>query len=64
MNDKVAARHLCRRATVYVRQSSVHQVTAIASDVEIIDEDLGRSATSTFTRMERHKTRSEAASSL
>jgi hypothetical protein len=68
MNDKVAARHLCRRAMVYVRQSSVHQVVHNPesrrlqyemkqrleslgwSEVEIVDEDLGRSATSTLGR--------------
>jgi hypothetical protein len=26
MTEKVAARHLCRKAMVYVRQPSVHQV--------------------------------------
>ena len=68
MSDKIAQRHLARRALVYVRQSSQQQVLhntesrrlqyemkqrIIAlgwSDVEVIDDDLGRSATSTTAR--------------
>src|SRR3712207_5339921 len=60
--DKVRPHHLARRAIVYVRQSSAHQVlhnpesralqyamrdrlAALGwSEVEVVDEDLGRSA--------------------
>src|SRR5438445_37194 len=60
--DKICTRHLARKAVLYVRQSSTHQVLhnregrALQyamrerllrlgwSEVEVIDEDLGRSA--------------------
>jgi DNA invertase Pin-like site-specific DNA recombinase len=60
--DKIQPHHLARRAVVYVRQSSAHQVlhnpesralqyamrdrlAALGwSDIEVVDEDLGRSA--------------------
>ena len=60
--DKIGAHHLARKAILYVRQSSPHQVlhnresrtlqyamrdrlTALGfSDIETIDDDLGRSA--------------------
>lgn len=60
--DKIGAHHLARKAILYVRQSSLHQVlhnresrtlqyamrdrlTALGfSDIETIDDDLGRSA--------------------
>ena len=60
--DKICARHLARKAVLYVRQSSPHQVQhnresgALQyamrerlvrlgwSEVEIVDDDLGRSA--------------------
>ncbi|MBV8615772.1 MAG: recombinase family protein [Acetobacteraceae bacterium] len=60
--DKICARHLARKAVLYVRQSSAHQVLRNRegqalqyamrerliqlgwSEVEVIDEDLGRSA--------------------
>ena len=62
MSDKIRQHHLDRRAILYVRQSSSHQVlhnresralqyamrerlTALGwSEIEIIDDDLGRSA--------------------
>ncbi len=62
MTDKIGVHHLARKAILYVRQSSPHQVlhnresrtlqyamrdrlTALGfSDVETIDDDLGRSA--------------------
>ena len=68
MTEKVGTRHLCRKAIVYVRQSSAHQVQHNLesqrlqyamkqpvhslgwSEVEVIDDDLGRSATSTVDR--------------
>src|SRR3954471_24726875 len=60
--DKIKTHHLARRAIVYVRQSSAHQVlhnpesralqyamrdrlAALGwSEIEVVDEDLGRSA--------------------
>lgn len=60
--DKIQPHHLARRAIVYVRQSSAHQVlrnpesralqygmrdrlAALGwSEIEVVDEDLGRSA--------------------
>jgi len=62
ISDKIRAHHLERKALLYVRQSSAHQVlhnressalqyamrdrlTALGwSEIEVIDEDLGRSA--------------------
>jgi DNA invertase Pin-like site-specific DNA recombinase len=62
ISDKVLAYHLERKAVLYVRQSSAHQVlhnresralqyamrdrlTALGwSEIEVIDDDLGRSA--------------------
>jgi DNA invertase Pin-like site-specific DNA recombinase len=62
ISDKVCPHHLERKALLYVRQSSAHQVlhnressalqyamrdrlTALGwSEIEVIDEDLGRSA--------------------
>ncbi len=62
MSDKILAHHLARKAVLYVRQSSLHQVLHNQesqrlqyamrqrlellgwSEIEIIDEDLGRSA--------------------
>ena len=62
INDKVRPHHLERKALLYVRQSSAHQVlhnressalqyamrdrlTALGwSEIEVIDDDLGRSA--------------------
>ena len=62
ISDKVRAHHLARKAVLYVRQSSAHQVlhnressalqhamrdrlAALGrSEVEVIDDDLGRSA--------------------
>jgi DNA invertase Pin-like site-specific DNA recombinase len=62
MSDKILAQHLARKAVLYVRQSSAHQVLHNQesqrlqyamrqrlellgwSEIEIIDEDLGRSA--------------------
>src|SRR5215208_7295511 len=62
ISDKVRPHHLERKALLYVRQSSAHQVlhnressalqyamrdrlTALGwSDIEVIDDDLGRSA--------------------
>jgi DNA invertase Pin-like site-specific DNA recombinase len=67
-SDKIRPQHLDRRAILYVRQSSSHQVvhnresralqyamrdrlTALGwSDIEIIDDDLGRSAAGSVTR--------------
>ena len=63
MTNKIAPRHISRKAIVYVRQSSQHQVLRNTEsrrlqyemkqrvlalgwiDVEVIDDDLGRSAT-------------------
>src|SRR3974377_322272 len=62
ISDKLCAHHLERKALLYVRQSSAHQVlhnressvlqyamrdrlTALGwSEIEVIDDDLGRSA--------------------
>src|SRR5437660_5718237 len=62
ISDKVHPHHLARKALLYVRQSSAHQVlhnressvlqyamrdrlTALGwSEIEVIDDDLGRSA--------------------
>src|SRR5215467_8090563 len=62
ISDKVRPHHLARKALLYVRQSSAHQVlhnressalqyamrerlTALGwSEIEVIDDDLGRSA--------------------
>jgi DNA invertase Pin-like site-specific DNA recombinase len=68
MSDKIRPHHLERKALLYVRQSSAHQVlhnressalqyamwdrlTALGwSDIEIIDDDLGRSPAGSVTR--------------
>lgn len=68
MSDKIKALHLERKAILYVRQSSLHQVLhhqesqklqyAMQArlrqlgwrEIDVIDEDLGRSATGTVTR--------------
>jgi DNA invertase Pin-like site-specific DNA recombinase len=68
MSDKIRQHHLDRRAILYVRQSSTHQVlhnresralqyamrerlAALGwSEIEIIDDDLGRSAAGSVTR--------------
>jgi hypothetical protein len=68
MSDKIQPHHLERKAVLYVRQSSPHQVAhnresralqyamkdrlrALGwSDVEIVDEDLGRSAAGMVAR--------------
>lgn len=68
MSDKVKARHLARKAILYIRQSSAYQVLhnqesrrlqyAMAdrirelgwTDVEVIDDDLGQSASGTVVR--------------
>jgi DNA invertase Pin-like site-specific DNA recombinase len=68
MSDKIRPHHLDRRAILYVRQSSSHQVlhnresralqyamrerlTALGwSEIEIIDDDLGRSAAGSVMR--------------
>ena len=68
MNEKIKAHHLQRKAILYVRQSSVYQVTHNQEsrqlqyamqerlgqlgwcEVEVIDEDLGRSAAGTVQR--------------
>lgn len=68
MSDKVKARHLARKAILYIRQSSAYQVLhnqesrrlqyAMAdrirelgwTDVEVIDDDLGQSASGTVSR--------------
>ena len=68
MNDKIKAHHLQRKAMLYVRQSSVYQVTHNQesrqlqyamqrrlrelgwNEIEVIDEDLGRSAAGTVQR--------------
>ena len=62
MSDKILTQHLARKAVLYVRQSSAHQVLHNQesqrlqyamrkrlellgwAEIEIIDEDLGRSA--------------------
>ena len=81
ITDKVRSHHLERKALLYVRQSSPHQVlhnressalqyamqdrlTALGwSEIEVIDEDLGRSAAggvqrAGFERMVAEYTRS------
>lgn len=68
MSDKIKALHLERKAILYVRQSSIHQVLhhqesqklqyAMQArlrqlgwrEIDVVDEDLGRSATGTVTR--------------
>ena len=68
MSDKIRQHHLDRRAILYVRQSSNHQVlhnresralqyamrerlTALGwSEIEVVDDDLGRSAAGGVTR--------------
>jgi len=68
MNDKITPAHLQRKAMLYVRQSSAHQVRYNQesrrlqyamkgrleqlgwSEVELIDEDLGRSAAGQVAR--------------
>jgi DNA invertase Pin-like site-specific DNA recombinase len=68
MSDKIRPHHLGRKAILYVRQSSSHQVlhnresralqyamrdrltTLGWSEIEIIDDDLGRSAAGSVTR--------------
>ena len=68
MSDKIGPQHLSRKAVLYVRQSSVFQVThnqesgklqyAMQArlrelgfgEIEVIDEDLGRSAAGTVAR--------------
>jgi DNA invertase Pin-like site-specific DNA recombinase len=68
MNDKISDLHLTRKAILYVRQSSAHQVTHNAEsrrmqyamkerlqelgwkEIEVIDEDQGRSAAGTTER--------------
>jgi DNA invertase Pin-like site-specific DNA recombinase len=68
MNDKITPAHLLRKAMLYIRQSSVHQMRYNQesrllqyamkerleqlgwSEVEMIDEDLGRSAAGQVAR--------------
>jgi DNA invertase Pin-like site-specific DNA recombinase len=68
ITDRLRPRHLERKALLYVRQSSAHQVlhnressalqyamrdrlTALGwSEIEVIDEDLGRSAAGSVQR--------------
>src|SRR6266403_5934862 len=68
ISDKVRTHHLERKAILYVRQSSAHQVlhnressalqyamrdrlTALGwSEIEVIDDDLGRSAAGSVQR--------------
>lgn len=68
MNDKIGPQHLARKAILYVRQSSAHQVQHNEEsrrmqyamqeqlhrfgwvEVEVIDEDLGRSASGSVMR--------------
>jgi len=68
MNEKIHASHLQRKAVLYVRQSSLHQVIHNQesrrlqyamkerlgqlgwTDIDIIDEDLGRSASGSAVR--------------
>lgn len=67
-SEKIGAQHLARKAVLYVRQSSAHQVlhncesralqyamrgrlTQLGwSEIDIVDEDLGRSAAGGVTR--------------
>ena len=68
MSDKITPRHLARKAVLYVRQSSPHQVMHNQesqrlqyamkdrlgqlgwNEIDVIDDDLGRSASGTVTR--------------
>jgi len=68
MSDKIGSHHLQRRAILYVRQSSPHQVIHNEEsrrlqyamrgrlrdlgwqEIEVIDDDLGQSASSAGTR--------------
>jgi hypothetical protein len=68
MSDKIRSHHLERKAILYLRQSSAHQVlhnressalqcamrgrlTALGwSEIETVDDDLGRSATGDVAR--------------
>lgn len=68
MSDKIQPNHLARKAILYVRQSSAHQVSHNLesqrlqyamrdrlerfgwSDIDVVDEDLGRSAAGLITR--------------
>src|SRR5213594_4913436 len=68
MSDKIKPHHLGRKAILYVRQSSTHQVMHNQGsrllqyamrdrlcalgwrDIEVVDDDLGRSAAGTVTR--------------
>lgn len=68
MSEKIAARHLERKAILYVRQSSAYQVNhnwesqklqyAMQArlqalgwrEIEVVDDDLGRSAAGTVAR--------------
>jgi hypothetical protein len=68
MNEKITDRHLQRKAMLYIRQSSPHQVAHHQegrrlqyamrerlqqlgwSEIEVIDEDLGRSASGSVER--------------
>ena len=68
MSDKIKARHLERKAILYVRQSSLHQVLHHQEsqklqyamqgrlrqlgwrEIDVVDEDLGRSAAGTVAR--------------
>jgi DNA invertase Pin-like site-specific DNA recombinase len=69
MTDKIRPHHLARKAILYVRQSSTHQVlhnressalqyamrdrlAALGwSEIETVDDDLGRSAAGSVTRV-------------
>ena len=71
MSDKIKPHHLGRKAILYVRQSSAHQVTHNQEsrilqyamrdrlydlgwrEIEVIDDDLGRSAAGAVTRAGR-----------
>lgn len=68
MSDKIRPNHLARKAILYVRQSSAHQVSHNLesqrlqyamrdrlerfgwTDIDVVDEDLGRSAAGLITR--------------
>ena len=68
MSEKITARHLARKAILYVRQSSAYQVSHNLEsqklqyamqdrlrqlgwrEIEVIDDDLGRSAAGTMPR--------------
>src|SRR5207244_1831670 len=68
MSDKIKAQHVARKAILYVRQSSAHQVTHNLEsqrlqyamrdrlqqlgwrEIDVVDEDLGRSAAGLVTR--------------